>query len=384
MALVAPEAVAAVGDDLAEGSSHNEAVSNPLSPEADSSEAETETELETETEPQTEPETGTETAEAGSAIVVSVVPGALAAAGPDRPGPQAEQVAALFLLTYKPTTASAYAVDLKQWFAWCALFDIDPFDAVRAHVDAWTVHLADGGRARPATLARKISAVRNFYAYAVDSGYAARSPVPAKDKALHLPKVSRKSQMLGPDRDEAEAMLHAAAQRGARDEAVVTVLLHQGLRVSELCGIDIEDLSTQRGHRVVRLRRKGGEEQDQAIAPRAAGCLDAWLAERAGDAGPPPASGPVFVGPDGARLTRYQVEWIVESCARAAGLTKKISPHSLRHACTTMLLDAGVPLRDIQIYMGHANSSTTERYDLGRQHLDKSPAYALSGVFARH
>jgi site-specific recombinase XerD len=335
-------------------------VSNPLSPEAGS-------------------------AEAGSAVVVSVVPGALAAAGTDGGGPHAEQVAALFLLTYKPTTASAYAVDLKQWFAWCALFDVDPFDAVRAHVDAWAVHLADDGRARPATLARKISAVRNFYAYAVDSGYAAGSPVPAKDKALHLPKVSRKSQTLGPDRDESAAMLEAAAKRGARDEAVVAVLLYQGLRVSELCGIDVEDLSTQRGHRVVRLRRKGGEEQDQAIAPPAAGCVDAWLAERAEAAsGIVPASGPVFIGPEGARLTRYQVEWIVESCARAAGIAKKISPHSLRHACTTMLLDAGVPLRDIQVYMGHANSATTERYDLGRQHLDKSPAYALSGVFARH
>ena len=322
---------------------------------------------------------------AASAVVVSVVPGALAAAGPGGAGPNAEQVATLFLLTYKPTTASAYAVDLKQWFAWCALFDVDPFDAVRAHVDAWTVHLADGGRARPATLARKISAVRNFYAYAVDSGYTAKNPVPAKDKALHLPKVSRKSQTLGPDREESAAIMAAAARRGVRDEAVVAILLYQGLRVSELCGIDVEDLSTQRGHRVVRLRRKGGEEQDQAIAPPAAGCVDAWLAERAEAAGGVmPTSGPVFIGPEGARLTRYQVEWIVASCARAAGIAKKISPHSLRHACTTMLLDAGVPLRDIQVYMGHANSATTERYDLGRQHLDKSPAYALSGVFARH
>ncbi|MFD0633987.1 tyrosine-type recombinase/integrase [Catenulispora yoronensis] len=292
------------------------------------------------------------------------------------------------MLTYKPTTASAYAVDLKQWFAWCALFDVDPFDAVRAHVDAWSVHLADDGKARPATLARKISAIRNFYAYAVDSGYTAGSPVPAKDKALHLPKVSRRSQTLGPDRDESAALLRAAAERGARDEAVVAVLLYQGLRVSELCGIDVEDLSTQRGHRVVRLRRKGGEEQDQAVAPAAAGCVDAWLAERAGAAGAvgssgaaAPDAGPVFTGPDGARLTRYQVEWIVESCAKAAGIDKRISPHSLRHACTTMLLDAGVPLRDIQVYMGHANSATTERYDLGRQHLDKSPAYALAGVF---
>ena len=165
------------------------------------------------------------------------------------------------------------------------------------------------------------------------------------------------------------------------------MLLYQGLRVSELCGINLEDLSTQRGHRVVRLRRKGGEEQDQAIAPPAAGSLDAWLAERAGAieaaGGAAPATGPVFTGPDGARLTRYQVEWIIECCAKAAGIDKRISPHSLRHACTTMLLDAGVPLRDIQVYMGHANSATTERYDLGRQHLDKSPAYALAGVFAR-
>ena len=85
-------------------------------------------------------------------------------------------------------------------------------------------------------------------------------------------------------------MLAEAAERGARDEAVVAMLLYQGLRVSELCGIDVEDLSTQRGHRVVRLRRKGGEEQDQAIAPPAAGCLDAWLAERGGGL---PGCGPV-------------------------------------------------------------------------------------------
>ena len=320
----------------------------------------------------------------GPESAVTVVSGTVATmSAPGGPGPSAEQVASLFLLTYKPTTASAYAVDLKQWFAWCALFDVDPFEAVRAHVDAWSVHLADDGKARPATLARKISAIRNFYAYAVDSGYLATSPVPAKDKALHLPKVSRKSQTLGPDREESAALLRAAAERGARDEAVIAVLLYQGLRVSELCGIDLEDLSTQRGHRVVRLRRKGGEEQDQALAPPAAGCLDAWLAERARAAGAAVTAGPVFTGPDGERLTRYQVEWIVECCAKAAGIDKRISPHSLRHACTTMLLDAGVPLRDIQVYMGHANSATTERYDLGRQHLDKSPAYALAGVFAR-
>lgn len=308
---------------------------------------------------------------------------AAVAAGPGGPGSlNAVQVADLFLMSYKETTRKAYAADLRQWFAWCDLFDADVLTAPRVLVDAWATHLRNESGARPATLARKISALRNFYAYAVDAGHAAATPVPAKDKALHLPKVSRASQTLGPDRAEASAMLTAAAARGPRDAAIVAMLLYQGLRVSELCGIDVTDLSAQRGHRVVRLRRKGGTEQDQAIAPPAAGRLDAWLDHRAVDAGGAAvASGPLFVADGEVRMTRYQVEWIVETCARAAGITKRISPHSLRHACATILLDQGVALRDVQVYLGHANSATTERYDLGRQHLDKSPAYALTGVF---
>lgn len=308
-------------------------------------------------------------------MIVSAV-----SAGPG--GLDAGQVADLFLMSYKDTTRKAYAADLRQWFAWCDLFDAGVLQAPRVLVDAWAAHLRNESSARPATLARKISTLRNFYAFAVDSGYAAATPVPARDKALHLPKVSRVSQTLGPDRGEAAAMLAAGAARGPRDAAIVAVLLYQGLRVSELCGIDLEDLSSQRGHRVVRLRRKGGTEQDQAIAPPAAGRIDAWLDHRTVHAGgAAAAAGPLFVGDGEARMSRYQVEWIVESCARAAGIAKRISPHSLRHACATILLDQGVPLRDVQVYMGHANSATTERYDLGRQHLDKSPAYALTGAF---
>jgi site-specific recombinase XerD len=317
------------------------------------------------------------------AALIPVLEGAVLSArdaGPE--GLRAEQVAALFLMSYKDTTRQAYAVDLRQWFAWCELFDVDPLHARRPHVDAWAIHLADGAGsarpARPATLARKISSLRNFYAYAVDEGHTTSSPVPAKDKALHLPKVSRKSQTLGPDREEAAALLAAARKRGPRDAAVIAVLLFQGLRVSELCSVDLDDLSVQRGHRVIHLRRKGGEEQDQALAPEAAGAIDAYLEGRGAHAG---SSGPMLLADSGERMTRYHVEWIVESCAKAAGLAKRISPHSLRHACTTILLDQGVPLRDIQVYLGHANSATTERYDLGRQHLDKSPAYALTGVF---
>lgn len=121
--------------------------------------------------------------------------------------------------------------------------------------------------------------------------------------------------------------------------------------------------------------RNGGEEQDLVLAPPAA-AVDTYLATRTDP------TGPLFVDDQGERIDRHQVAYIVETAARAAGLTKRTSPHSLRHACATMLLDMGVSLRDVQVFMGHAHSTTTERYDLGREQLDKSPAYKLVGVFS--
>jgi integrase len=81
------------------------------------------------------------------------------------------------------------------------------------------------------------------------------------------------------------------------------------------------------------------------------------------------------------RTTRQQVADVITGF-NLAGIGKQLSPHSLRHTCATQLLDQGVPLRDVQVFLGHASPTTIQRYDLGRHQPDRSPAYALSGVFS--
>jgi integrase/recombinase XerD len=90
---------------------------------------------------------------------------------------------------------------------------------------------------------------------------------------------------------------------------------------------------------------------------------------------------PLFIDKRGDRVKYWNVEHMVRSCAKRAGVTKKISPHSLRHTTITHLLDKGVPLRDVQELAGHENPATTIRYDRGVRNLNNSPVYKITGDF---
>jgi hypothetical protein len=118
-----------------------------------------------------------------------------------------------------------------------------------------------------------------------------------------------------------------------------------GLRISEALGVDIDDLDVDRGHRTLRVTRKGGKQVTIPLAPRTARALDLYIGER--------ASGPIFLGIAGARMDRYAADRTVKRLARRAGITKRMSPHSLRHSFITAALDAGVPLRDVQEAASH-------------------------------
>lgn len=305
---------------------------------------------------------------------------------PARPGEgcsDAEAVAAAFLMTHRVSTRAAYAADLRQWFEWCARFGLDPLSAHRTHVDGWVARLSTV--ARPSTMARKVSSVRSFYAYAASEGYIAASPVPASDTALGLPAVPRAATTPNLDREQIAALLAAAVAHGPRDAAVVALLLFQGLPVSQLCALEIDDLAEQDTGWVL-WRGPAGPGRRQALAPAAAQAVAACLRAQgrqpgfSRDGGPPSAA--LIVDANGRRLTRYQVEWIVERCGRAAGIEHRVTPHWLRQACTTILLDAGVPLRDIQVFLGHANAFTTQRYGLDPQRADVSPAHTVHATIA--
>lgn len=282
----------------------------------------------------------------------------------------AHGLALRFLAGYRsPRTVGAYRRDLLDFFAWCEDHQLPPLDAQRAHVDLYARTLEADGRS-PATVARRLSTLAGFYRYAVEEDVIARSPV----AHVKRPKVAPDSPTLGLDRTELAALLAAAEATSARHLALVCLLALNGLRISEALDADVADLATTRGHRTLAITRKGGTRAMVVLAPRTAQALDAHLAGR--------DTGPLFPTSTGGRLDRHAAGRMVGRVAAAAGLDKRISPHSLRHTFVTLAREAGVPLEDVQDAAGHADPRTTRRYDRGRHNLDRAPSYALAAFVA--
>ncbi|MGD0284806.1 MAG: tyrosine-type recombinase/integrase [Acidimicrobiales bacterium] len=285
--------------------------------------------------------------------------------------PTARDVEGAFLLSYPAShTRRAYATDLSEWLAFCDSVSVDPLAASRAHVDAWARKLAEIDNRAPATVARKLSAVSGFYRYAVNEDVIGRNPV----AAVRRPKVGSDTQSTGLDRDELGALIAAARTDGLRTHALVLLLALNGLRISEALGADVSDLDTERGHRVLRITRKGGKRSTVPLAPRTAEALDAYLSGR--------TTGPLFATSTSSRLDNAAIWRTLRRLAAIAVPEKATSlhPHDLRHAFVTLSLDAGASLRDVQDAAGHADPRTTRRYDRARYSLDRHPTYALAGL----
>jgi integrase/recombinase XerD len=281
----------------------------------------------------------------------------------------ADDLAAAFLAGYGPATREAYARDLHVWGEFLMVIGVEVLGAQRVHVDAFARRSEDEGVA-PATIARRLSALSGFYAYALDENLIARSPV----ARVRRPRVSDESPRLGVDRTEMRGLLDAAHASGLRDHALACLLVLNGLRVSETMAADVADLAYERGHRTIKLRRKGGKRQRIALAPRTAAALDAMLDGR--------SSGGLFVTRSGQRMDRHAALKVVRRLARAAGIEHVVSPHSLRHGFVTAALDAGVSLRDVQDAAGHADPRTTRRYDRGRHAFDRAATYTVASYLA--
>lgn len=277
-------------------------------------------------------------------------------------------IAAWLLSTGSEHTRRAYRADLAQWAAWLADHDVPLLAVARGHVDAFSAGLAALGAA-PATIARKVAAISSFYGYAADENVLPANPAARARRPAIDPDYSPTH---GLDVSEARALITAADADGPRSSAIVRVLLETGMRVSELAAALIENLGAERGHRYITITRKGGREQKLALPPTAAHAVGTATAGR--------AAGPVIVTRTGKPMASSEIYRTVRRLARQAGITKKITPHSLRHAYATLALDAGVPLRDVQTDLGHRDPRTTRRYDRARERLDRSGAYRVAAV----
>jgi len=282
----------------------------------------------------------------------------------------ADDVAAAFLLGYEASTRRAYETDLREWFQFCATHRLEPLEARRAHVDLFATKLREHDGRAPSTVARKLSSLSGFYRYAVDEDVIVRNPV----SAVRRPKVGSETQSTGLDKDELSALLSAARKDSSRTYALVMLLAMNGLRVAEALGADVGDLSTERAHHVIRIRRKGGMLATVPLAPVTAQAIADYLEGR--------TTGPLFQTSTGKRLDQATLWRTLRRLAATAVPDKALTlhPHDLRHAFVTLSLDAGASLRDVQDAAGHADPRTTRRYDRARYNLDRHPTYKLADL----
>lgn len=295
--------------------------------------------------------------------------------------PIRDQLVMAWLLAQKsPDTRQAYRSDITGYFEFCDRQRVDPLGAPRLVVDGYRNWLTgpDPTRKRaargysPASVARKLCAVSSFYDYVV-----AETPWMTDNAArrANRPEVADESTTRGLDLEEARALLAAAGKIGGLDGALVHLLLGCGLRVSEACSAMTSDIEMERGIPVLTVTRKGGKRQRIAIPAPAAHALDRYLTTRRRE----DRAVPLFVMND-RQITRQQAADALARVAARAGITERISPHSLRHAAATLMLDAGVPLRDVQRLLGHVDPRTTMRYDRARGDIVNSPVHVLAAA----
>jgi integrase/recombinase XerC len=223
---------------------------------------------------------------------------------------------------------------------------------------SWLARLHSQGASR-STLARRASAVRGFTAWAHRRGLLAADP----GAALSSPRPHRRiPEVLRPD--EATAALEAAADgddpAGLRDRAVLELLYATAARVSELCGLDVDDVD--RGRRTVRLFGKGSKERVVPVGVPAVTAVDDWL--RGGrPAWATPDSGPaLLLGARGRRLDPRTARRAVHQRLALLPELPDLGPHGWRHTAATHLLEGGADLRSVQELLGHATLATTQIY----------------------
>ena len=282
---------------------------------------------------------------------------------------------AAFLARYgNENTRALYEIDLRIWIQWCTDHQLRPLvDVQRAHVELFGRYLEVERHNGPATIAHRLMLLRSFYDVCELDELVAKNPA----RHVRIPRVWRdETKTLGLDRLELGAFLTAARVHHDPNRWALSVLLGLlGLRVSEACAVRVEDFAhEQQGHRVLRLVGKGGKPATMPVPVPVLRALTAAAGER--------HAGPLLRRADGQQLDRRTADRWVKQIARRAGITKQISPHSLRHAMVTNALDAGVPLRDVQVAARHSDPRTTSRYDRNRHNLDRHAVHTLSAYVA--
>jgi tyrosine recombinase XerC len=250
---------------------------------------------------------------------------------------------------YSPHTITNYRLDLEDFKAFMGQTNIESIDylSLRKYLA-----LLKEKNLKSRSVSRKLSTLRSFFKFLTREGFLKVNPIlilssPKMEK--HLPQFLTE--------DETTRLIEAAVrtdERGLRDRAILETFYSTGIRVSELVGLNTEDIDFISG--IVKVSGKGKKERLAPIGEHAIRAIREYLGKRKR------TSAAVFLNKSGKRITDRGVRDIIEKYIRLASIKQGVSPHTLRHSFATHLLDRGADLRSVQELLGHANLSTTQIY----------------------
>jgi len=254
-------------------------------------------------------------------------------------------------------TLEAYQRDLEKLLVYLKQTGKHVVDVQLEDLQAFAAGLHDIGIG-PRSQCRILSGVRSFYNFLAIDGYRDDDPTELLESPTlgeHLPEVLTTAEV-----DALEESIDLSKWEGHRNRAIIETLFSCGLRVSELTNLKLSNLYLDDGF--VRVNGKGSKERLIPVSPRVIKELGWWFDDRQQMTIKAGEEDYVFLNRRGAHLTRTMILIMIKQQAKAAGILKTISPHTLRHSFATALLEGGADLRSIQAMLGHESIGTTEIY----------------------
>ena len=270
-------------------------------------------------------------------------------------------------------TIDAYKRDINQYLMYLGDLDIKNLSDVKStHIRDFIRVLSDGGMA-PASISRIISSIRTYYRFLSSENILDENPV----LLINNPKLPKKLPDVLSEKEI--SLIINAIQKSSkfyqRDKAIIELLYSCGIRVTELCNLEMSNLFIYED--LIRVMGKGNKERLLPLGVRSKKYLDDYIKHSRNSHIKKSGSSFVFVSRNGNQLTRAMINIILNKWAQVSALKKSVSPHKLRHSFATHLLEGGADLRFVQALLGHSDISTTQIYT----HIDK---HYLKEVYKIH
>ena len=270
-------------------------------------------------------------------------------------------------------TIDAYKRDINQYLLYLGDLDVKNLSDVNStHIRDYIRVLSDGGMA-PASISRIISSIRTYYRFLSSENILDENPV----LLINNPKLPKKLPDVLSEK-EISLIINAiqeSSQFYQRDKAIIELLYSCGIRVTELCSLEMSNLFIDED--LIRVMGKGNKERLLPLGIRSKKYLGDYIKHSRNSHIKKSGSSFVFVSRNGNQLTRAMINIILNKWTQVSGLKKSVSPHKLRHSFATHLLEGGADLRFVQALLGHSDISTTQIYT----HIDK---HYLKEVYKIH